>query len=790
VGFSNKTDHLRGVIMHRSWKIRSILLAILFFAGLPAQAVPAQPVLPGDAAVTYLKVELEDLEPGHFIVIGGSYPAGDDTTVRGITNGPGSLITYRLERDGIEISSGTTTADGTGVYAFDFTDTDGFVIGLKTGDRITVSEAGYADNVQVMPALALSTDVSRRRVSGKAPAGAVVTITVRETASDPVTADSSGVFVADFTTKLDYMKHGEQVDASAIDPATGNGIEWWGVAASVQVEVFGDEVLGRTGHIGYGEHTFTLSVRNSYNEILLSETVTADDLGAFRTNLDMNLMPNYELRFEFPSGELWANHLVNLPILVDRQTNTVSGSIGWSTGTDVVVQLQDMPGNRWEILRTTMTPSYVYSVQFTRYTITPGDIIHVTHYQADGDRKYRRLVVPPNGTVMVTSPADSGPGILREALANVAPGGTIRFDPALAGKRIQLVTPLVIDRDVTIDGYIPSHIEAPFLAVGLGGNNRTQLVQVNAGVQAVFQDFLFEYGQAEESGGAIFNAGNLSVERCVFIFNDAEGHGGAIYNAAGATLDVVNSAFESNRAFYGNGGGIANAGTAKISFSSFDSELGLTGGNLYNAGTLDFDHNILGNTNAEIGGDCANDGTIGSNTNNWIEDGSCGATFRGDSLMGRLEYDRVYGRSGIYLYSGSPAIDAASDEACPETDIRRASRPQGAGCDLGSFEKDDPYLVTLPATNVRLTEATLRAEAYLLGESDQVRFEYGLSMVNRTIVPAGSDGGAAYSVQLTGLQPWKTYYYRVSTLGPDGSVIGVERTFLTRLDLYLPAIGR
>jgi hypothetical protein len=38
------------------------------------------------------------------------------------------------------------------------------------------------------------------------------------------------------------------------------------------------------------------------------------------------------------------------------------------------------------------------------------------------------------------------------------------------------------------------------------------------------------------------------------------------------------------------------------------------------------------------------------------------------------------------LGAGSPAIDAASDAACPATDQRGVARPQGARCDIGSYE--------------------------------------------------------------------------------------------------------
>jgi hypothetical protein len=39
------------------------------------------------------------------------------------------------------------------------------------------------------------------------------------------------------------------------------------------------------------------------------------------------------------------------------------------------------------------------------------------------------------------------------------------------------------------------------------------------------------------------------------------------------------------------------------------------------------------------------------------------------------------------LLPGSPAIDAASAADCPAADQRGVPRPQGAGCDIGSFER-------------------------------------------------------------------------------------------------------
>jgi hypothetical protein len=40
------------------------------------------------------------------------------------------------------------------------------------------------------------------------------------------------------------------------------------------------------------------------------------------------------------------------------------------------------------------------------------------------------------------------------------------------------------------------------------------------------------------------------------------------------------------------------------------------------------------------------------------------------------------------LLEGSPAIDAGDDSVCPAVDQRGIARPQGAACDVGSYEQE------------------------------------------------------------------------------------------------------
>ncbi len=57
----------------------------------------------------------------------------------------------------------------------------------------------------------------------------------------------------------------------------------------------------------------------------------------------------------------------------------------------------------------------------------------------------------------VTNLNDSGPGSLREAINVVTGGGTVDFDPGLAGGTINLTSgPLVVSgKTITVDGSAP-----------------------------------------------------------------------------------------------------------------------------------------------------------------------------------------------------------------------------------------------------------------------------------------------------------------------------------------------
>jgi hypothetical protein len=76
-----------------------------------------------------------------------------------------------------------------------------------------------------------------------------------------------------------------------------------------------------------------------------------------------------------------------------------------------------------------------------------------------------------------------------------------------------------------------------------------------------------------------------------------------------------------------------------------------------------------------------------------VQDDSCNPAASdqviGDALIGALG-DNGGPTPTHALLSGSPAIDTAAGGACPATDQRGVTRPQGPRCDVGAFEVQVP----------------------------------------------------------------------------------------------------
>jgi parallel beta-helix repeat protein len=185
-------------------------------------------------------------------------------------------------------------------------------------------------------------------------------------------------------------------------------------------------------------------------------------------------------------------------------------------------------------------------------------------------------------TLTVTSTEDSGPGTLRDAIAAATGGDTIDFDGALSGQTITLLSPLLLNKDLTIDG---SAIAAP---VTLSGGGAVRILEVAEGATVWVLGLVFEDGQASEAqgeglanqGGAIRNAGTLTLTRCTLTGNRGY-QGAAIHNATAGYLTVSECTISGNHAS-NSGGGIWSVGTLALhgSVISGNSAEG-TGGGFY-----------------------------------------------------------------------------------------------------------------------------------------------------------------------------------------------------------------
>jgi hypothetical protein len=217
----------------------------------------------------------------------------------------------------------------------------------------------------------------------------------------------------------------------------------------------------------------------------------------------------------------------------------------------------------------------------------------------------------PVGAITVTNTNDSGPGSLRQALADANDGDTINFDPALNGQTIMLTTAeLVIDNDVTILGAGPN-----LLTVARSSQTQFRIFHVMPGYDATIEGLHITGGSVNlgSYGGAVLNDhASLTISNCSLTTSSST-YGGAIDNdgsGGDATLTVLNSSVSGNHAVQAGGGIYNNAGTLTITNSAvgtntaFYSDIGYAvgdGGGIYNSGgTLTITNSAVNNNLAGV----------------------------------------------------------------------------------------------------------------------------------------------------------------------------------------------
>jgi predicted outer membrane repeat protein len=240
----------------------------------------------------------------------------------------------------------------------------------------------------------------------------------------------------------------------------------------------------------------------------------------------------------------------------------------------------------------------------------------------------------PANVITVTNGNDSGPGSLRQALADAQDGDTINFDPSV--NIVTLTTAeLAITKSITISAspqmvtvqrssqtefrifhVMPGYsVEINGLTISGGhitGDNGGGILNDNSTLTfadcTVSGNTIVSASSANNSGGGIYNSGTMSLNQVIVNNNNAVfggqpsavSFGGGISNAG--TMIIIAGTVQSNMGFY-SGGGILNSGMMTITGSTISNNQtgnpghsGGSGGGIVNYGTLTIqDSTISGN---------------------------------------------------------------------------------------------------------------------------------------------------------------------------------------------------
>ena len=354
-------------------------------------------------------------------------------------------------------------------------------------------------------------------------------------------------------------------------------------------------------------------------------------------------------------------------------------------------------------------------------------------------QRFVAKAAPMFNTLTVINTSDSGPGSLRQAIADGASGDTIVFDATVFAtpQTINLTSgELTLDKSLTIDG--PG---ANQLTINANGTSRVfmipSLVALELNIVAL-EGLTIAGGNGVAGGGIHQGFGTLTITNVSVIGNNATISGGGIYIRDG-TLTVINSTIASNTGSsnagvynqFGtmtltnstvsdnfantNGGGLANGGILTVTNSTISNNAALTsGGGIFSSGTETLNNTIVaGNLTGPGPSDIV--GTIEVANNNLIGNaGSSGGIANGvngnkvgNAGVGTLNINTIIeitlenngGPTQTHrLMPLSPAIDAGSNALAAglTTDQRGIGFPRtiGSAVDIGSYEAACPMLVT------------------------------------------------------------------------------------------------
>jgi CSLREA domain-containing protein len=234
------------------------------------------------------------------------------------------------------------------------------------------------------------------------------------------------------------------------------------------------------------------------------------------------------------------------------------------------------------------------------------------------------LIAPAQGaTITVTSLADNtaldGQVTLREAI--LAANTNTSVDGSAAGSGADEIVFATTPGTILLGGAALPLVTEALTITGSGaarlaidGAGTSRLLAVPADVQVAVSGLTLRNGRAVgDHGGAILNAGTLTVTRAVLSGNAATVDGGAIWNGGALTVDEC--VFSGNSAQ--GGGGILNQGSLQVSGTTFRGNFtgGIApfvgaGGGLFTSTSATITASTFSSNHANNGGGIASNGTV------------------------------------------------------------------------------------------------------------------------------------------------------------------------------------
>ena len=296
----------------------------------------------------------------------------------------------------------------------------------------------------------------------------------------------------------------------------------------------------------------------------------------------------------------------------------------------------------------------------------------------------------PRNPVVVNAD-DSGPGSLRQAIADACSTDGITFDiPGDGPHTITLLgSPLDLSKNLTLTGPAAE-------SVTIRTDASMRLASVGAGATVTIENLTFKDGDSPSGGGAILSSGNLTIRNSTLSGNHAAQNGGAI-EAFDGFLKIYNSTLSGNTVS-GYGSAIWSLGAVTLLNTTVTANSGLD--TIFWANLLTPINSIIAGNTGENLSTSSSGGIAGFFTGHNLYDG--------DPKLGPLQ-DNGGPTFTHALLANSPALDAGDDAPAAAlsmtTDQRGVARafdgPDAdttATIDIGAYEARASVSVPNPVT--------------------------------------------------------------------------------------------